>query len=84
MAFAHPAVERGLTAAIGYCSGGQAVIEQIRCTMHAIVSFHGLLYSKPLKLNKKGHVDFGAVHISGKEHADTFVCEFCWCVHKQN
>jgi len=30
MAFAHPAVEEGLAAAIGYCFGGQACIEQVR------------------------------------------------------
>ena len=44
MAFAHPAVEAGLAAAIGYCFGGQACIEQVRAghQLQAIVSFHGL------------------------------------------
>ena len=47
MAFAHPAVERGLAAAIGYCFGGQAVLEQVRAghQLQAVVSFHGLLHS---------------------------------------
>eukprot|EP01051_Picozoa_sp_SAG22_P002588 SAG22_NODE_117_length_19289_cov_12.242574_8_plen_372_part_00 len=74
MAFEHPAVERGLAAAIGYCFGGQAVLEQVRAghQLQAVVSFHGLLHSKPLKLNAKGHVDFGAGRVSDQEFADTF------------
>jgi dienelactone hydrolase len=48
-AFTHPAVAPGLAAAIGYCFGGQACLEQVRNgdTLQAIVTFHGLLHSYP-------------------------------------
>jgi len=46
---AHPAVHPGLAGAIGYCLGGQCVLEQVRAghQLQAIVSFHGLLHSRP-------------------------------------
>ena len=48
-AFEHPMVADGLAAAIGYCFGGQACLEQVRNgdNLQAIVSFHGLLHSHP-------------------------------------
>ena len=48
-AFEHPAVVSGLAAAIGYCFGGQACLDQVRNgdTLQAIVTFHGLLHSYP-------------------------------------
>jgi len=50
-AFAHPAVRPGLAGAIGYCFGGQCLLEQVRAghTLQAVVSFHGLLQSMPLR-----------------------------------
>lgn len=46
---AHPAVHQGLAGAIGYCLGGQCVLEQVRAghSLQAVVSFHGLLQSRP-------------------------------------
>lgn len=46
----HPAVHAGLAGAIGYCLGGQCVLEQVRAghQLQAVVSFHGLLQSRPL------------------------------------
>ena len=74
MAFAHPAVEEGLAAAIGYCFGGQACIEQVRAghTLQAIVSFHGLLHSKPLKTHEDGSPNFAAGRISDEDYASNF------------
>lgn len=45
----HPAVRSGLVAAIGYCLGGQCCLEHLRAgdNLQAIVSFHGLLVSRP-------------------------------------
>ena len=53
-AFAHSAVESGLAAAIGYCFGGMCCLEQVRAgdTLQAIVSFHGLLHSRPTTLEE--------------------------------
>lgn len=50
-AFAHPAVRAGLAGAIGYCFGGQCLLEQVRAghQLQSVVSFHGLLQSMPLK-----------------------------------
>ncbi len=45
----HPAVATGKAAAIGYCFGGQCLLEQVRAghPLQAVVSFHGLLNSRP-------------------------------------
>lgn len=45
----HAAVKAGLAGAIGYCLGGQCLLEQVRAGHHlqAVVSFHGLLQSRP-------------------------------------
>lgn len=45
----HPAVRPGRAAAIGYCLGGQACLEQVRAghQLQAVISFHGLLQSRP-------------------------------------
>mmetsp|Transcript_69646 Transcript_69646/g.175430 ORF Transcript_69646/g.175430 Transcript_69646/m.175430 type:complete len:367 (-) Transcript_69646:22-1122(-) len=50
-AFEHPAVEKGLAGAIGYCLGGQCCLEQMRGgqTLQACVTFHGLLQSRPFR-----------------------------------
>mmetsp|Transcript_102385 Transcript_102385/g.298521 ORF Transcript_102385/g.298521 Transcript_102385/m.298521 type:complete len:330 (+) Transcript_102385:59-1048(+) len=53
----HPAVKPGLAAAIGYCLGGQCLLEQVRAghKLQAVVSFHGLLQSRPFNVMfKKG------------------------------
>jgi dienelactone hydrolase len=45
----HATVDASRTAAIGYCSGGTAVLEMARANMdvRAVVSFHGLLNPQP-------------------------------------
>ena len=45
----HPSVHPDKAAAIGYCFGGQACLEQVRAgdKLDAIVTFHGLLHSRP-------------------------------------
>lgn len=45
----HATVDASRTAAIGYCSGGTAVLEMARANMDvlAVVSFHGLLDAQP-------------------------------------
>lgn len=50
-AFTHPAVRSGLAGGIGYCFGGQCLLEQVRAghPLQAVVSFHGLLQSRPLR-----------------------------------
>lgn len=74
MAWAHPAVESGLAGAIGYCFGGQACIEHVRAghPLQAVVSFHGLLHSKPLKTNEDGSPNFNAGRISDEEYETKF------------
>ena len=46
----HAAVASGKAGAIGYCLGGQSCLEQLRAghAVQAIVSFHGLLNSRPM------------------------------------
>eukprot|EP01044_Picomonas_judraskeda_P004876 COSAG03_NODE_439_length_7918_cov_13.498785_10_plen_458_part_00 len=53
VAFAHPAVESGKAAAIGYCFGGQCCLEQVRDgqPLQACVALHGLLHSRPTRLD---------------------------------
>mgnify|MGYP000070412543 CR=1 FL=1 len=53
-AFEHPAVASGQAGAIGYCAGGQAVLEHVRNgdPIQAGVTFHGLLNSRPLHLDR--------------------------------
>uniref|UniRef100_A0A7S1RPQ9 Dienelactone hydrolase domain-containing protein n=1 Tax=Alexandrium catenella TaxID=2925 RepID=A0A7S1RPQ9_ALECA len=48
-AYAHAAVSAGRGGAIGYCLGGQCLLEQVRAghALQAVVSFHGLLHSRP-------------------------------------
>lgn len=48
-AFAHLAVSDGLAGAIGYCLGGQCVLEHVRAghLLQAVVSFHGVYHSRP-------------------------------------
>eukprot|EP00928_Gymnodinium_smaydae_P079288 TRINITY_DN63256_c0_g1_i1.p1 TRINITY_DN63256_c0_g1~~TRINITY_DN63256_c0_g1_i1.p1 ORF type:complete len:348 (+),score=11.41 TRINITY_DN63256_c0_g1_i1:144-1187(+) len=48
-AYEHPAVLRGYGGAIGYCLGGQCVLEQVRAghQIQIAVSFHGLYHSRP-------------------------------------
>jgi dienelactone hydrolase len=45
---AHPAVDQGRMGAIGFCFGGQCVLELARsgAPARAVVSFHGLLHAK--------------------------------------
>jgi dienelactone hydrolase len=45
----HQTVDASRTAAIGYCSGGTAVLEMARANMDvlAVVSFHGQLFAQP-------------------------------------
>jgi len=45
----HPAVHPKLAGAIGYCLGGQSLLEQVRAghELQAVCSFHGLLHSRP-------------------------------------
>jgi dienelactone hydrolase len=45
----HATVDASRTAAIGYCSGGTAVLEMARANMdvRAVVSFHGQLRTEP-------------------------------------
>lgn len=48
-ASAHRAVQPGLAGAIGYCLGGQCVLEHVRDghPLQAVVSFHGVYHSRP-------------------------------------
>lgn len=52
----HPAVHQEYAGTIGYCLGGQCVLEQVRSghQIQAAVTFHGLLQSMPLDLADKG------------------------------
>jgi dienelactone hydrolase len=45
----HPAVHPEYAGSIGYCLGGQSLLEQVRDgqNVQAVVSFHGLLHSRP-------------------------------------
>ena len=47
--FTHPAVKAKHAGAVGYCFGGQCLLEQVRAghDVQAVVSFHGLLHSRP-------------------------------------
>ena len=47
----HPVVHRSYAAAIGYCFGGQCVLEMVRNgdSIQGAASFHGVLQSTPLK-----------------------------------
>lgn len=49
LARTHPAVHPEYAGAVGYCLGGQALLEQVRAghSLQAVVSFHGLLHSRP-------------------------------------
>jgi dienelactone hydrolase len=49
LARGHSAVHPHWAGAIGYCLGGQALLEQVRAghELQAVVSFHGLLHSRP-------------------------------------
>merc|ERR1719486_1562812 len=49
LARTHPAVHPEYAGAIGYCFGGQCLLEQVRAghNVQAVVSFHGLLHSRP-------------------------------------
>merc|ERR1712196_586781 len=57
----HPAVHPKFAGAIGYCLGGQALLEQVRAghSLQAVVSFHGLLHSRPAHPDRKGKAEFG-------------------------
>eukprot|EP00658_Telonema_sp_P-2_P035972 TRINITY_DN26090_c0_g1_i2.p1 TRINITY_DN26090_c0_g1~~TRINITY_DN26090_c0_g1_i2.p1 ORF type:complete len:265 (-),score=63.06 TRINITY_DN26090_c0_g1_i2:144-938(-) len=46
----HQAVEAGRAAAMGFCLGGQAALEQLRAghDLQAVVTMHGLLNSRPM------------------------------------
>jgi dienelactone hydrolase len=63
----HPAVHPQLAAAIGYCFGGQCCLEQVRGgdRLDAIVTFHGLLHSRPTMEIKPG-----SPRMSPAEYAD--------------
>ena len=52
----HPAVHPQHAGAVGYCLGGQAVLEQVRAghDVQAGVLFHGLLHSRPYSTQRKG------------------------------
>jgi hypothetical protein len=49
LAKAHPAVHPSLAAGIGYCFGGQCLLDMVRmgADLQGVVSFHGLLQSEP-------------------------------------
>jgi dienelactone hydrolase len=53
LARTHPAVHSTYAGAIGYCFGGQCVLDQVRAghSIQAGVSFHGLLHSRPTHLD---------------------------------
>lgn len=55
----HPAVHPTHAAAIGYCFGGQCILEMVRggCTLDGIVSFHGILQSNPSNLLQEPDFD---------------------------
>ena len=46
----HPAVHPEYAGSIGYCLGGQSLLEQVRDgqNVQAVCSFHGLLHSRPV------------------------------------
>mmetsp|Transcript_29451 Transcript_29451/g.77182 ORF Transcript_29451/g.77182 Transcript_29451/m.77182 type:complete len:307 (+) Transcript_29451:33-953(+) len=83
---AHPSVHPDYAGAIGYCYGGQCVLEMVRsgADLQGVVSFHGLLQSQPLnllgdsdfddKVNLDGVVDRHATNckvlIENAEHDD--------------
>eukprot|EP00943_MAST-04B_sp_MAST-4B-sp1_P005873 g5873.t1 len=61
--FTHPAVKAKHAGAVGYCFGGQCLLEQVRAghELQAVVSFHGLLQSRPTFIDdplgiKKGRI----------------------------
>eukprot|EP00040_Diaphanoeca_grandis_P033371 m.204371 g.204371 ORF g.204371 m.204371 type:complete len:357 (+) comp32884_c3_seq7:450-1520(+) len=53
----HPATHNTYAGAIGYCLGGQSLLEQVRAghDLQAVVSFHGLLHSRPESSKRKHH-----------------------------
>ncbi|CAE7553633.1 unnamed protein product [Symbiodinium pilosum] len=66
----HPAVHPSFAGAIGYCFGGQAVLEQVRAghPIQAAVTFHGLLHSRPKRVWNRGGGGYGA-RMSAEEFA---------------
>jgi len=66
LAKAHPAVHPDLAAGIGYCFGGQCLLELVRmgADVQGVVSFHGLLQSEPENMLKAEDWD-GTVNMDG-------------------
>ena len=63
---AHPSVHPDFAAAIGYCFGGQCVLEMVRAgyDLQGVVSFHGILQSEPLNILADPNFD-GTVNMAG-------------------
>lgn len=63
---AHPAVHPSLAAGIGYCFGGQCLLDMVRmgADLQGVVSFHGLLQSEPQNMLQAKDWD-GTVNMDG-------------------
>jgi len=72
---AHPSVANGRAAAIGYCFGGQTCLEQLRAgdELQAIVSFHGVLQSRPSHPPLPGKPPNSGVPYTAEEFASVAV-----------
>ena len=71
----HPAAHPKWAGAIGYCFGGQSILEMVRMgceNLQAVVSFHGLLQSEPENMLQDPNFD-GTVNKQGcvDKHAQT-------------
>jgi len=62
----HPAVHPSLAAGIGYCFGGQCLLDMVRmgADLQGVVSFHGLLQSEPQNMLQAADWD-GSVNMDG-------------------
>lgn len=62
----HPSVHPDYAGAIGYCFGGQCILDMVRmgCDLQGVVSFHGLLQSEPQNMLKDADFD-GKVNMEG-------------------
>jgi dienelactone hydrolase len=72
----HPAVHPKFAAAIGYCFGGQCVLDMVRMgsDLQGVVSFHGLLQSEPTNIFKDPDWD-GTVDMTGVKNNYTTKCK---------
>lgn len=62
----HTAVDVNRTAAIGYCLGGMCILEMLRAGLRldGIVSFHGILQSRPLNMFSSPDFDGSFIPVS--------------------